>query len=145
MMFTIVMLMLGVVSARIVERQDDPSPVEVASAPADSPADMCAQKVNEEMRVIEETLTRCAEEGQGGAAFDNCIYGICGTQFTAGYTVCQQSRFWRLARDCDTRVCIVDLRKFWLSVPDGTRPNGFQIPTGNGEGNWKWVPYQGEN
>ena len=123
MMFAIVMLMLGVVSAKIVERQD-----EVALAPTDSPADMCAQKVNEEMRVIEETLTRCAEEGQDGAAFDNCIYGICGTQFTAGYTVCQQSRFWRLARDCDTRVCLVDLRKFWLTTPT---PNGFQLPTSN--------------
>ena len=141
MNFAIVMLMLGVASARIVERQD-PTPTDVAPAPADSPADMCANKINEEMRVIEETLTRCAEEGKGGPAFDNCIYGICGTQFTAGYTVCQQSRFWRMARDCDTRVCIVDLRKFWLSTPS---PNGFQLPTGNGEGSWKWVPYQGGN
>ena len=137
MMFAIVLLMLGVVSARIVERQDETAP-----APADSPADICANKINEEMRVIEETLTRCAEMGNGGAAFDNCVYGICGTQFTAGYTVCQQSRFWRLARDCDTRVCIVDLRKWWLSTPN---PNGFGLPTGNGDGRWKWVPYGGEN
>merc|ERR1712080_457798 len=131
MKFAIVMLMLGVASARIVERQDDP-------APADSPADMCAQKINEEMRVIEETLTRCAEEGHSGPAFDYCVLGICGTQFTAGYTVCQQARFWRMARDCDTRVCLVDLRKFWLTAPT---PNGFQLPTGNGEGWWRWVPY----
>ena len=141
MNFAIVMLMLGVASARIVERQD-PTPTDVAPAPADSPADICANKINEEMRVIEETLTRCAEMGNGGAAFDNCVYGICGTQYTAGYTVCQQSRFWRLARDCDTRVCIVDLRKWWLSTPN---PNGFQLPTGDGNGRWKWIPYGGEN
>ena len=125
MKFAIVMLMLGVAFA-----QDD--------APADSAGDMCAQKINEEMRVIEETLTRCAEEGNSGPAFDYCVLGICGTQFTAGYTVCQQARFWRMARDCDTRVCLVDLRKFWLTTPT---PNGFQLPTGNGEGWWRWVPY----
>ena len=138
MWFAFAMLTLGVVFGRMVDRQD-PSPVD---APTDSPAAMCAEKINEEMKVIEETLTRCAESGHSGEAFDDCILGICGTQFTAGYTVCQQSRFWRMARDCDTRVCIVDLRKFWLSTPS---PNGFQLPTGNGEGSWKWVPYQGGN
>ena len=138
MYFAFVMLMIGVVFGGIVERQDDPSLVDTDT----NPPDCVAQKINEEMKVIEETLTRCAESGHSGEAFDDCILGICGTQFTAGYTVCQQSRFWRLARDCDTRVCIVDLRKFWLSTPN---PNGFQLPTGNGEGSWKWVPYQGGN
>ena len=86
MYFAFVMLTLGVVFWRIIERQDDSSP-----APIDSPADICAQKINEEMKVIEETLTRCAESGHSGEAFDDCILGICGTQFTVGYTVCQQS------------------------------------------------------